>query len=59
MLKVEIADSPSTLERGLMYRKKLDYDSGMLFVFKRSQNLKFWGRNTYIPLDIAFVNKDN
>ena len=58
-LKVEIVDTPSSLERGLMFRKSLDDDAGMLFKFTRPQNLKFWGLNTYIPLDIAFVNKDN
>jgi uncharacterized protein len=58
-LKVEIADTPSSHQNGLMYRTKLKDDGGMLFVFKRPQNLSFWGMNTYIPLDIAFVSEDN
>ena len=58
-LKVEIAETPSMIERGLMFRKKLEDDSGMLFKFKRPQELRFWGLNTYLPLDIAFISSDN
>ena len=58
-LKVEVADTPSKHERGLMFREKLGEDDGMLFQFKHPQDLKFWGCNTYIPLSIAFVSKDN
>jgi len=58
-LKVEVADTPFKREKGLMFRKQLDEDSGMLFKFNRPQNLKFWGLNTFIPLSIAFVSDDN
>jgi uncharacterized protein len=58
-LKVDIADTPSQQQRGLMYRTKLGEDEGMLFKFSRPQNLKFWGLNTYLPLSIAFVSSDN
>ena len=58
ILKVEVADTPSKHERGLMFREKLDPDAGMLFKFNQPQNLKFWGVNTYIPLAIAFVSPD-
>ena len=58
-LKVEIADDSSSREMGLMYRKSLAEDSGMLFSFKYPTKMSFWGRNTYIPLDIAFVNEHN
>jgi uncharacterized membrane protein (UPF0127 family) len=57
-LKVEIADTPTKHQEGLMFRKKLGEDDGMLFKFKNPQNLKFWGVNTYIPLAIAFVSPD-
>ncbi len=57
-LNVEIADTPYKLQQGLMYRKKLGEDDGMLFKFKNPQNLKFWGLNTYIPLAIAFVSPE-
>ena len=57
-LKVDIADTPSQQQRGLMYRTKLGEDEGMLFKFSRPQNLKFWGVNTYIPLAIAFISPE-
>ena len=57
-LTVEVADSPSLREKGLMFRDKLDEDSGMVFKFDRPQNLKFWGLNTFIPLSIAFVENN-
>lgn len=59
MLKLEIADSPAKHERGLMYRNNLPWGEGMLFLFDRPQRLRFWGANTLIPLDIAFVNSDD
>ena len=58
-LKVEIADTSSQHQKGLMFRNKLGEDNGMLFKFKYPQKLKFWGLNTYIPLSIAFISKDN
>ncbi len=57
-LNVDIADTPSQHARGLMFRKKLGEDDGMLFKFRSPQNLKFWGVNTYIPLAIAFVSPE-
>jgi len=42
-----------------MHRKTLAADSGMLFRFPSVTEAHFWGKNTYIPLDIAFVDKDN
>lgn len=59
MLKINIADTPSSQERGLMFVRELPHDHGMLFKFPDSKKLSFWGVNTYIPLDIAFVNSDN
>ena len=56
MLKVKVADSPHLWERGLMFVKSMPKDEGMLFVFKRAEKLGFWGSNTFIPLDIAFVD---
>jgi len=54
-LRVEIADNPYKWSQGLMHRNHLAEDSGMIFKFRRPQKLKFWGFNTYIPLDVAFV----
>jgi len=55
-LNVEVAESPSQVQQGLMFRKSLAQDDGMIFKFKKPQNLKFWGVNTYLPLAIAFVS---
>ena len=57
-LKIEIADTPSKREKGLMFRDNLDKESGMMFEFSSPQILKFWGLNTYIPLSIAFVKNN-
>jgi uncharacterized membrane protein (UPF0127 family) len=59
MLRVDIADTPSKLERGLMFVTAMPDDEGMLFLFNRPQKLAFWGKNTFIPLDIAFIDRDN
>jgi uncharacterized membrane protein (UPF0127 family) len=59
ILRVSIAETPSDLSHGLMFRKSLADDSGMVFLFRRPDNLRFWGANTYIPLDIAFINPHN
>ena len=55
--RVELADTPKTREMGLMYREKLPSDQGMLFEFKRTEMQSFWMKNTYIPLDIIFVER--
>ena len=55
--RVELADTPQTREMGLMYREKLPSDQGMLFEFKRTEMQSFWMKNTYIPLDIIFVER--
>jgi uncharacterized protein len=57
-LWVEIADDDETRAQGLMYRRAMPGDEGMLFVFEYPQPLSFWMRNTYLPLDIAFVSPD-
>lgn len=57
-LRVEIAKTDEEKSTGLMYRKHLDKDSGMLFLFNKPGYYKFHMANTYIPLSIAFINKD-
>lgn len=56
-LHVEIADNNTSRQTGLMFRKSLAEDSGMLFVFENEQRLNFWMKNTYIPLSIAYIDK--
>src|SRR5215212_1031839 len=52
---VEIAKSDPERQRGLMYRTSLAPGRGMLFLFERPDRLKFWMKNTYIPLDMIFI----
>jgi uncharacterized membrane protein (UPF0127 family) len=57
ILWTEIADQPGNRERGLMFRKTMPQDEGMLFIFEYPQMQSFWMKNTYIPLDIAFISE--
>jgi hypothetical protein len=56
--RVEIADSEMEREYGLMCRRSLAPDRGMLFLFARSEPQMFWMRNTLIPLDIVYIGED-
>ena len=56
LLKVEVASSPEAQHHGLMYRRNLSVNSGMLFDFGHTKPLSFWMQNTYVPLQIAFID---
>ena len=55
---VEVADSEATRSTGLMYRRSIGADEGMLFIYDREQDISMWMKNTYISLDMIFVKRD-
>lgn len=55
---VEIAADMKSQERGLMFRKEMDPDAGMIFVFDPPQIVSFWMKNTFLSLDMLFVRAD-
>lgn len=57
-LDIEIADNDYETETGLMYRKGMDDDQGMLFVFPDQAMHSFYMKNTEFPLDIVFIKND-
>lgn len=55
--RVEVADKPSERAKGLMYRKSMPEDQGMLFDFHVEGPVMMWMKNTYLPLDMIFVSR--
>src|SRR3974390_777755 len=55
---VELAVTDEERARGLMYRRSVPESYGMLFDFKRDQEVTMWMRNTYVSLDMIFIQSD-
>ena len=55
---IEVASDEKSREKGLMFRKHLKQDEGMLFVFEDNSKKYFWMKNTLVDLDIIFIDED-
>ena len=58
IVMIEIAEREEQRNQGLMYRKKLNKNHGMLFIFQNEKKLSFWMKNTWVKLDIGFFDKE-
>jgi uncharacterized membrane protein (UPF0127 family) len=56
--KAEVARTPEQQGRGLMYRRTMARDAGMIFLFPEPRMASFWMANTYLPLDIIFISPE-
>ena len=57
-LQLEVPQSDGEFKLGLMFRESLEQDRGMLFIFENTDHHSFHMKNTFIPLDIAFINEE-
>lgn len=58
VFQVEIVSTPEEMALGLMFRQELAADAGMLFVYEEARETSFWMQNTFLPLDMLFINAD-
>jgi len=58
LINASVAANDADREQGLMFRKSLEPNEGMLFVFAENAGHCFWMKNTLIPLSIAFIRQD-
>lgn len=55
-VKLEVADTKEKIERGLMYRRSIEEENGMVFLFHPSSVVRFWMFHCFISLDMIFIN---
>lgn len=58
-IDIEIAETDAERARGLMFRRSMGYDKGMLFIFEQADQSGFWMKNTPMSLDILFISPDS
>lgn len=58
VVRMQLAVRPAEMQRGLMERRDLGRDDGMIFIYDKPQQMSFWMRNTPTPLDIGFFRSD-
>jgi len=56
LIRAEVVSDPGTRAQGLMYRKTMAQNAGMLFIFDEPQVHCMWMKNTLIPLSVAFID---
>jgi len=56
-IDIEVAQTEAETTQGLMFRTHINENQGMLFIFDKAEMRSFWMKNTYLPLDIIFVNE--
>lgn len=56
-INAELAHTDALRQKGLMFRKSLLPQEGMLFAFDRSERICMWMKNTYLPLSVAFIDE--
>lgn len=58
LIKAEVAADDPSRQQGLMFRKSMGANEGMLFVFDEPARICMWMKNTYLPLSVAFLDKE-